>query len=225
MKTHHSPIKIAIADDHQLFREGLIDILKKLNSGFQVSVEATHGKMLVDQIFEGERPDIILMDANMPIMDGMEATAQIKSIWPQAKILALTMLNDENSLLKLLRSGVDGYLNKDAPPEELEKAIVTMSKTGSYYSDSLALQLVSLLRKEESSNSLPDLNEQESTFLKWACTEHTYQMIADEMCLSIKTIDGYRARLFEKLNVKSRVGLVIYALKHQLVELDQIKFP
>ena len=189
------PIKIALADDHQLFRDGLKDLLHKSYLNIEVCFEAIHGKVLIEALENGLTPDLILLDANMPIMDGFKTADAIKTRWPDQKILMLTMLDDEESLHRIVETGIDGYVNKDTDPEELNTAIDEIIRKGSYFSGKLTKYLISTFRKQQK-NPEVQLNAREVEFLKLCCSEDTYQMIADKMCLSIKTIDGYRGRLF-----------------------------
>mgnify|MGYP005839131405 CR=1 FL=1 len=222
MKPNNPLINLAIADDHELFRKGLMNVINKMDARFQFLYEAPNGRVLLNIMSHSKEPDIVLMDSDMPIMNGVQTTRAIKEQWPEIKVMAITMLQDEQSIFNLLQAGADGYLNKDSDPDKLLKALITVQEKGAYYSDHFTQSLVSFIKKKDAEPDIPALNAQEMTFLKWVCTEHTYQMIAHKMCLSIKTIDGYRARLFEKLNVKSRVGLVVYALQNKLVNLEEL---
>lgn len=222
MENNEGKITLAIADDHELFRKGLMNILSKINQRFQFLYEAPNGKTLLEIMSCSIKPHVVLMDSDMPIMNGVQTIEAIKATWTEVKILAITMHQDEQNILNLLKAGADGYLNKDSDPDKLVEAIVAVHEKGAYYSDHFTQSLVRFIKKKNAEPETPSLNSQELIFLKWSCTEHTYQMIADKMCLSIKTIDGYRARLFEKLNVKSRVGLVVYALQNNLVNLEEL---
>ncbi len=216
-------ITLTVVDDHQLFRKGLINLIEQVDSRFKVIAECSNGKELMDQLAGGTVPEIVVMDVNMPIMDGFKTTEAIKEHHPDVAVLALTMLNDENTLIRLLRAGVNGFLNKDIEPDELQKAIAEIHSKGDYYTEYVAGKLVSILRQPKAtSRSISELNEQELRFIRLCCSELTYQAIADEMCLSVKTIDGYRSKIFEKLDVKSRVGMVIFAIKNNLVSIDQL---
>lgn len=214
-------ITIAVVDDHQLFREGLIGLIKKLNPAFQVVSESQNGQQLLDSIQEGLEADVIILDLNMPIMDGFTTIQHLQKEHAHLKCLVLTMNNDDITLIKLLKAGAKGFLNKDAEPEELEAAIVSIHENGYHYSPAVADKLVGALRTPNGfTTAKSKLNQQELQFLELACSEYTYKEIADIMCLSPKTIDGYRAGLFEKLNVKSRVGLVIFAIRNKMVMVE-----
>ena len=221
MQTIPNPLKISVVDDHSLFRKGLINLIHQIDDNFEVVNEASHGKEFIQQIKYGDSPHVVIMDVSMPIMDGFQTTRALREIDKKIGILALTMKDDETSLIKLLKAGVNGYLNKDIDPEELKEALNAIAATGYYYTEEVAGKLVNVITHPElSTNEGVELTDQEMRFIELACSEHTYKMIADIMCLSIKTVDGYRARLFDKLNAKSRVGLVIYAYKHNLVAIE-----
>lgn len=218
--TKEESIRIFLADDHALFRKGLINLIHQLDARFEVAQEAANGQELMKLLGKQPHPDLVILDVSMPVMDGHQTTVHIKEQNPDLKVLALTMLDDESNLIRLLKAGVDGYLNKDIEPEGLRTAILSIINQGTYYTEEVAGKLVGALRHPGASQSLQEeINAQELKFIKLCCSDDTYQMIADKMCLSIKTIDGYRGRLFEKLGVKSRVGLVLYALKNDLVQL------
>lgn len=221
MDTSTNQISITVVDDHSLFRKGIINLIHQIDDKFKVINEASHGKEFLSQIKNDEIPDVVIMDVSMPIMDGFQTTKALRELNKKIGILALTMKDDETSLIRLLKAGVNGYLNKDVDPDQLKEALHSIASTGYYYTEEVAGKLVNVITHPElGTNEGVELTEQEMRFIELACSEHTYKMIADMMCLSIKTVDGYRARLFEKLNVKSRVGLVMYAYKHNLVAIE-----
>lgn len=221
MDTSTNQISITVVDDHSLFRKGIINLIHQIDDKFRVINEASHGKEFLAQIKNDEIPDVVIMDVSMPIMDGFQTTKALRELNKKIGILALTMKDDETSLIRLLKAGVNGYLNKDVDPDQLKEALHSIASTGYYYTEEVAGKLVNVITHPElGTNEGVELTEQEMRFIELACSEHTYKMIADMMCLSIKTVDGYRARLFEKLNVKSRVGLVMYAYKHNLVAIE-----
>lgn len=215
-------VSIAVVDDHKLFRSGLINLIHSLDLDVTVSIEANNGKELLDLLDRAELPDIVLLDSNMPILNGYETASLLRKEYPELKILVITMNNDEQSLIKMLKLGVQGYIGKDVEPEELKQALQEIIQKGYHYTDQLTGQLIQSL--QENNNIIQNghnLNEQELTFIRLACSEDTYSQIADKMFLSPKTIDGYRASVFEKLNIKSRVGLAIYAIQSGLVSLEK----
>lgn len=211
-------LNIAVVDDHNLFRKGLINLIQTIDPDFKVVLEASNGQELLNNLNPNNLPSLVILDLDMPVMDGHDTTIELKKKYPNLSIIMLTMKNDEKSLIRMLKAGVNGYLNKDVEPDELKSAIHAVMHNGYHYNDSLTGILIKAVTEKPQSEA-NSLNEQEIRFLDLACSEMTYKEIADKMCLSEKTIDGYRARLFEKLQVKSRVGLVLYAIKNQLIKL------
>ena len=217
--------KVVLVDDHKLLREGLAKLITSLD--YQVIFEADNGKDFIAKLEKAEQhPDIVLMDINMPLMDGFETTLWLKKNHSSIKVLALSMYDDENAIIRMLKNGAKGYVVKDVEPQELRTAIDAIVRKGFYYSDMVTGRLVHSIQDEEDqegnneSKMVLSLNEREIQFLKLASTEMTYKQIADQMFLSARTIDGYRDVLFEKLNVKSRVGLVLFAIKNGIVRIN-----
>lgn len=214
----HMPLKIAVIDDHRLYRSGLVNLIHSLGEGFKVVMEESNGLAFLNALKAATPPDIVILDIDMPVMNGFETAEQLALLYPTIPILVVTMLEDENSVIRMLRNGVKGFLSKDVEPEELKEALLSIAKKGYHYSDLLTGKLIQALQQPDQDQT-HGLNERELEFLKLCCTELTYKEIADTMCLSPKTIDGYRGLLFEKIGVKSRVGLVVFAIKSGLVEL------
>lgn len=213
--------KIVLVDDHALLRNGLAELVKTL--GHEVLFECGNGKECIDRLDPKLLPDIVLLDINMPEMDGYETAQWLKQHHPDVKVLALSMYDNETSIIRMLKSGARGYILKDSEPGELKAALRALKEKGFYYSDLVSGKLMHAINKMEDENgnlkNLVPLNERETDFLKYACTELTYKEIAEKMFLSPRTIDGYRDALFEKLNVKTRVGLVMYAIKNGIVRI------
>jgi two-component system invasion response regulator UvrY len=187
-----------------------------------VCFEADNGLDLQQKISAQGLPDILIMDVSMPGMDGYATAKWLQENHPEVKILVISMIEKEEAIVKMLKLGVKGYLCKDVEPQELGEALRAIASKGFYYTDFVTGKLVHSLQLGQEStdaNGVKQMNEQERKFLHFACSEMTYQEIADKMFLSPKTIDGYRNSLFEKLKVKSRVGLALYAVKHGLVQL------
>jgi len=217
-------IRIAIVDDHKLFRDGLAELINGF-SGYSVIMEADNGRDFIEQLDKQGVPDIILLDINMKEMDGFETAAWLGEHYPEVKILVLSMYENENAIIRMLRSGARGYVLKDIRKQELEQALSALVTKGYYYTEMVTGKLIHAIhtsnheRPGQTRKDLVSLNNREIEFLKLVCTESTYKDIADKMCLSVHTIDGYRDELFEKLNVKSRIGLVLYAIKNKIVFL------
>ena len=213
---------IALADDHVLLRKGLVSLVENL--GYKVILEVDNGQQLTEQIQAGVHPDLVLMDINMPVKDGYETTKWLKNNAPLTKVLALSMYDDESAIIRMLKNGAKGYILKDSEPGELRTAIESILSKGFYYSEMVTGRLIHSINTMDDEYSpaknLSGLNEREIDFLKLAATELTYKEIAEQMHLSPRTIDGYRDALFEKLNIKSRVGLVLFAIKNGLVIIE-----
>ncbi len=206
--------KIIIVDDHELVASSISDLINKLPN-YEVTYIAKNGKEL--QSFLGNKknlPEIILLDINMPIMDGFQTMDWLSNKFT-IPVLALTMNEDESSIIKMIKLGAKGYLLKDTSKNELVLALDNISKKGFYYSDLVTSKIVGVMNeKEKPTPQTIYLKDREIEFLKLVCTDKTYKEIADMMCVSPKSIDGYRDALLEKLDVNSRVGLVVYAIKH-----------
>ena len=213
--------KIALADDHTLLRKGVANLVQ--NFGYTVVLESDNGRELTESIAKGNIPDLVLLDINMPEKDGYETSLWLKENYPDIKVLALSMYDDETAIIRMLKNGVRGYILKDAEPAELRTAIESVFNKGFYYSEMVTGRLMRTITdmEDEGNNTRKILNltERETDFLKLACSEMTYKEIAAEMHLSPRTIDGYRDTLFEKLNIKTRTGLAIYAIKNGVVRL------
>lgn len=209
-------IKIAIADDHRLFRSGLVALLKDLPE-FEIIYEASDGQEIIEKVAGKLKPDILLLDIKMPKVDGFDVVTKLKSDYPLIKIIVLSMFSDETSVMKMIKAGVEGYLLKDANPQEFLEGIYNVSNDEVYYSKSINKVIQKSFIKPQ--NVSVKLSANEIMFLKLLCQQLSNKEIADKMCLSVRTIDGYRDQLFEKLEVKSRVGLVLYAIKNKIVEV------
>lgn len=212
---------IVLVDDHSLLRNGLASLVE--SQGNTVLFEADDGKEFIDKLDPTNLPHLVLMDINMPEMDGFETTQWLKQNHPQVHVLALSMYDNETSIIRMLKCGAKGYILKDSEPAELKTAIDDILNKGFYYSDLVSGKLMHAINKLDDETddlkSLVPLNDRETDFLKYACTEMTYKEIADKMFVSPRTIDGYRDALFEKLKLKTRVGLVMYAIKHGIVHV------
>ena len=214
-------IEIIVVDDHTLYRSGLVKLIQTLGNEFLVVKEFSNGKEIVDylELQINKKPDVIIMDVEMPILNGFEAVEILTQKHPETRILTVTMMDNERTLLRMLKCGARGFLSKDVEPKELKDALLSIVSNGYYYTDVMTGKLIASLkdnRKQKKENSLSD---REKEFIQLSISELTYKEIASKMCLSPKTIDGYRASLFEKLDVKSRVGLVVYSIKYGLVSL------
>lgn len=214
-------IKVALADDHQLFRKGIAELINSFSHYF-VLFEASNGIELQKLLHPANLPDIIIMDVNMPGMDGFQTMQWLYDHYPDIPVLALSMLDDEKTIVRMLKNGVKGYLLKDAHPNELHEAMDALIKKGFFYSDLVTGRLIHSLNDDKESDRLSQLSklsEREIDFLKLCCSELPYKEIAAQMFISPRTADGYREKLFEKLDIKSRVGLALFAIKNRIVNV------
>jgi len=209
---------LVIVDDHLLVADSL-KMLIGMFSGYNVLYLAKNGLDLQQKIkAEKNIPDVILLDVNMPVMNGYDTMEWLETEHPNIKVLALSMDGDEQMVLKMLSRGANGYLLKDIHPETLKIALNEVMVKGYYHSDKVAATLLNSLKPKEEAPSIR-LKENELKFLQLSCSDLTYNEIADIMCLSPKTIDNYRGELFKRFKVKNRVGLVIFGLKNKLISI------
>ena len=212
-------IKVIVADDHVLMRNALSRLVGTLD-GYEVLAEADNGRDLKNKIQQHLVPDIVLLDVNMPEMDGFQTTQWLYKNYPHIRVLVLSMLSDEKTIIKMFRLGAKGYLLKNTDPEELKKALDAIVAKNVYLSEYVSDKLVSGLNKYAELDEKPVLlNDREKAFLRWVSSELSYNDIAEKMNLSPRTVDDYRQALFTKLKVHSRVGLVLYAIRNALVEI------
>lgn len=218
MKTSKA-YRVILADDHILLRDALAKLISSFED-LEVMGVADNGEALLNFFKTRQIPDLVLLDLNMPKMDGFESAIWLQKNYPDVKILVLTMYDSEIALIRLLQVGVKGFLKKDIHPSELRNALISVAENGYYYSHNTTGKLASLFQKNHSNQSSIEkaiLTHTEIEFLRLACTEMTYKEIADHLKITPRVIDSYRDGLFEKLDVKSRVGLAIYAVKNGIV--------
>lgn len=211
---------IAIVDDHELMARALSGLVQKYEA-YEVLYEAANGEELIKHIKLGMIPQIVLLDINMPVMDGYETAMWLKNNHPEIKILALSMNDNEASIIGMLRNGAHGYLLKGCKPFELKQALDSLVERGRYYTDFVTSQLIKSLNPETLLDPVAalHLNDREMDFVRLACSDLTYVEIADKMCVSPRTVDGYRESVFQKMGVKTRVTMVMEAVRLKIVEL------
>lgn len=216
-------IHIAVVDDHGLFRKGMKQLIHSISGQYNVIAEAQHGQDFIDQVQQNSlHPHIVLLDVKMPVLNGFDTADWIRQHLPETQVIAISMENSEDTILRMLKAGIKGYLSKDIEPDELHKAIQAVTNYGYYYTDFLTGKLLDAASGQHKSGHLQETyTDRELEFLQWACSDLTYKEIADKMHLSVKTIDNYRESLFIKLDVKSRVGLVIAGLRKNLISLEK----
>ena len=216
--------KVAVVDDHQLVRTGLVQMVQSL-PGWEVTIEAANGKDFIDQTNLLAPPDIVLLDIRMPIMDGYETALWIRSHLPETRVLVVSMVSREPAVIRMLRLGVYGFITKNSTQAELHQALSRIQQKQFHVNELVGNRIFHYF-SENSTEQLPDekntITDREFIFLRKCCSELTYRQIAKEMYVSPRTIDTYRDHLFEKLQVRTRVGLVIYALRTGLIEVDDL---
>lgn len=212
-------IKLVIADDHEIFRDGLALMLSK-QKNIELVGQAGNGRELVELV-EALKPDLILTDIKMPLMDGVEATQILLERNAGEKIIALSMFDEENLVVDMLEAGARGYLLKNADKQEILEAIRTVFENGNYYCRRTTSRLASMIVKSKfnphKKNKPAAFSEREKEIIKYICQQHTAQQMADKLFLSKRTVEGYRTKILEKMDVKNTAGVVIYALKHHLI--------
>jgi len=209
---------VAIADDHRIFCDSLESLINDLE-GFSVIWTAQDGNEAVKIMQDpGKTPAILLLDINMPGKNGIEVAEWLFQNNMPVHTLALTMENDDTSVIKMLQYGVKGYLLKSVSAEELFSALQSIVKYGFYYTPLITRQISRQISKKNT-EAVPELKEREKELLQYMCTDLSYTEIAEKMFLSESTVDTYRARLFEKFNVKNRIGLLLKANAMGLVKL------
>ena len=215
-------VRLVIVDDHVMMAHAIAGMLNA-REDLSVLWTARNGKELLEKLeSEPVLPELVLLDINMPVLNGWESAEKLQTQYPEIRVLCLTMNDDDLSVIRMFKYGAKGYVLKDAEEEELITAIQSIMTKGFYYSDYVARVMINSFREENKTQDAIEpvpIKEREMEFLILCCTELSYKQIADLMHLSPKTIDGYRDDLFQKLHVKSRIGLVLYALKHGLVSL------
>jgi DNA-binding NarL/FixJ family response regulator len=213
-------VKVAIADDHKIFRKGVILSLRQFNN-IKFVQEAENGQELINGLVESN-PDVILMDLKMPVKDGIESTKYINKHFPSIRIIILTMYEDERFVGHLMDSGANGYLLKSTDPAEIKKAISDVMRTGFYLNNFVNRILIKKNYSKQKFN--PTLNKEvvisdrEKEVLTLVCMEYTAQEIAQKMEISARTVEAIKDRLMERFGVKNSVGLVFYSLKNSLID-------
>ncbi|MBB1283404.1 response regulator transcription factor [Flavisolibacter sp. BT320] len=213
---------IALVDDHALLRSGLASLLKDF--GYTILFEADNGARMQEKLKTHPLPRVILMDINMPVMDGIETTLWLKQNYPQIKVLALSMLDEEGTIIAMIRNGAKGYVLKDCEPDELNTAITSVLEKDFYHSELISRKLMQGL-----SNGIEDkpaqgvqkspFTEKELEFIQHFCTELSYKEIAAKLKISPRTVEDYSASIQEKMEVRSRIGLVLFAVRNGIVKL------
>lgn len=212
-------ITIALVDDHTLFRSGVAKLMSEFEE-ISLLFEAANGLELQSAVKKYGTPDVVLMDISMPQMDGYEATAWLKKNYPNICTLALSMFEEEEAIIRMLKAGASGYILKESKPVELLHAIKTVIEKGYFINELVSGRLVASLQKAEDTTQAQNITQKEFDFLQYCSTELTYKEIADRLNISPRTVDNYRESLFAKLNIKSRTGLVVYGIKKGWIKIS-----
>lgn len=213
-----SKVPVVIVDDHAMFRRGIAELIGQFPL-FEVIADAAHGKELIQLFKDGIAPQLVVLDVQMPVMDG-EATAKwMRANHPEIKVVALTMMDDEKNIIKMVKAGARGYVLKSSEPNELEFALNQIMEHGYYHSNFVTTALMRGLGKGYGEHGRIELTDREKDFLGLVVSDLTYKEIADKLSLPPRTIDTIRDELFEKLQTRSRVGLALFAVKNQLADI------
>jgi len=208
-------IKIAIVDDHVLIAQALKGIVSNFEN-FEILFECENGKELIERLNDGKNiPDIVLLDISMPVMNGFETASWLNENHPDVKVMVLSMQNDDQSVIRMIKNGAKSYLLKNSHPRDLEMALKKLIEDGYYYPDWASKIIFKSLNNQN--DGFLSLTQREIEFLKYTITENNYKEIAELMHCSPRTVESYRDSLFEKLKLKSRVGLAVYAIKNGFV--------
>ncbi len=213
-------INVALVDDHALLRNGLANVINSFGD-YKVVIEADNGKQFIDLLKKNTKPEIVLLDITMPEMDGFATAQWIKNNSPEMKVLVLSMMDDDNAIIKMLQHGAKGYILKDSRPDVLKTALRDVTEKGFFFNDLVSGKLIHLISKGEEKQRMQSVNlsDKETEFLKWCCTEKSYKEIADAMNISTRAVETLRSNLFERLETLSRVGLVMYSIRNGIVKV------
>lgn len=212
---------VAVADDHALVRESISNMISTFKD-FQVTIKASNGKELIEMLKKAKPfPEICILDIQMPEMNGYEAMVHIQKKWPDLKVLALSMLDDEFAIIRMLKLGASGYLVKASGLEELHKALIYLKEKGYYSSELIASNYLRSI-KNDKEYAISNISERQMEFLKYCCTELSIKEIAAKMSISTSTALSYRNALCDKLNLTTRQGLAIYAIKTGIVSFEDL---
>ncbi|MDP1842364.1 MAG: response regulator transcription factor [Sediminibacterium sp.] len=213
---------IALVDDHELLRAGLAGLISSFPN-FNVIFEAGHGKEFIEKVDFENPPEIVLLDITMPVMDGYETALWIKEKLPTTKVLVLSMLSNDMAIIRMLRNGVKGYILKESKPEVFKQALESVRNGDFYVNELVRDKLFNYVTNDEdidlNTNTLLNITDGEAQFLQWLCLDKSYKEIAKEMFVGVRTIDTHRDNLFRKLEINTRVGLVVFAIKHGIASL------
>ena len=221
MNYNYTPIRIAIADDHQIFRDGF-KLLLKHQPELELVGEAEHGRELLDVIVQ-QQPDVLILDIQMPVMDGIATCKEVTKRHPGVKVIALSMFNDDNLIVDMLEAGAKGYLLKNTNKQELSQAVKAVFEGGTYYCAATSAKLTKMIAESKfnpyRSQPVKKFTARETDIIKLICQQYINKEIADQLNLSIRTVESHREKIQEKTGAKNSIGVVIYAIKHGIFEI------
>lgn len=220
-KSTYVPIRIVLADDHEIFRDGFSGLLKKQDD-IKMIGEASNGEELV-RITEKLMPDVVLTDIRMPVMDGIEATKLITQKFPQVYVIALSMFNDDNLVIDMMEAGAKGYLLKNAHKTEIIDAIRTVNRDEIYYCKQTSDKLIKMMANSrfhpQKDKLIESFSPKEIEIIKLICQQFSSKEISEHLHSSIRTIEGYRKKIQEKMKVKNSAGIVVYAIRNNIFKV------
>ena len=211
---------ITLVDDHELIRQGLASVINSFGN-FKVLFEADGGHDFIQKLKPSALPDLVLMDVTMPGMDGYQTCNWLRINHPSVKVIALSVMDDENAIIRMLKSGAKGYVLKNIKPAELQTAMQSVLEKGYHFNDLVSNKIINSINnsgRTDNDKTETHVTEREKEFLRLACTEKSYKEIGMEMNVSSRTVESFRDNLFAKLELRTRVGLVLYALRNKIVE-------
>lgn len=211
-------IKIAVVDDHYLFRQGLIGLLSDYDD-LKVVFEAGNGRELLSQL-KKHQPHIVLLDIQMPDLNGQEATVEIRRLYPEVKIIVITMHTDEALIFDLMKKGIHGFLTKDKSVDHVIEAIYSVREKGFYYTEEVTKAMLSGVRNKQklkTSLSSSNLSDREVEIIQLICKQYSIKEIAEYLALSPRTVETHKENILVKTDSKNIAGIVLYAVEHQLL--------
>ncbi len=215
-------VRIGIAEDHVLFRQGMVSLLKE-EGGFDVLFEAGNGEELLRHL-ENNQPDIVLLDINMPVMEGRQALTRIRELYPNLKVIMLSMYYNSSYIAEYLTKGARAFLPKNCDIEKVIEAINTVHTKDYYFDDDMSVSLMDELayvEQQDESNNRLHLTERETEVLNLLCLEKSNREIAEMLNISVRTVEGHRMGIMTKTDTKNVLSLVMFALKNKIISLPR----
>lgn len=212
--------RVFLVDDHNLLRNGMAQLVDMLD-GYTVIGQAANGKEFIERVDQGHVPDVVILDIQMPVMNGEQTALWLKANRPEVKILVLTMHDDEQHILRMIRAGANGYILKNTNPDELKEALDSLRDRGTYHTELVSETLKNLVTSGKPVDQWAiKFSERELEFIRLACSDLSYKEIATKMGCSARTVDSYRDGVFAKLGINTRISLALFAIKHNLATVQ-----